>query len=247
MTDVKFRKTQTYEIPEHKKPPLTGVTAAREYIGLLADPIGRMRDLYRRHGSLVGLGPIAFGEATKLHVMAIGPEWNRMVFSDPATFRPTGLLLRGPKNSAQRRIRHGLTRMTGTEHRQQRQLVAPPFCRAAVQGYHAIMVDVVQESLKALRPGEQQDIYEEMRKLTLRLASSILFSHDPAEALPIGRRLEDWMTQSFSPAVWSLPLNLPGTAYNGMLRNAAQIERMILAMIAKRRSQPARRATSSHS
>ncbi|HEV2096743.1 MAG TPA: hypothetical protein VGQ82_09580 [Chthoniobacterales bacterium] len=40
-----------------------------------------------------------------------------------------------------------------------------------------------------------------MRKLTLRLARSILFSHDPADALPIGRRLEDWMTQSFSPAV----------------------------------------------
>ncbi|HEV2096742.1 MAG TPA: hypothetical protein VGQ82_09575 [Chthoniobacterales bacterium] len=120
------------------------MTAAREYIGLLADPIGRMRDLYQRHGSLVGLGPIAFGEPTKLHVMAIGPEWNRLVFSDPATFRPTGLLLRGPKNSAQRRIRHGLTRMTDTEHRQQRQLVAPPFSCAAVQGYHAIMVDVVQ-------------------------------------------------------------------------------------------------------
>lgn len=33
-------------------------------------------------------------------------------------------------------------------------------------------------------------------------------------------------------------MNLPGTAYNGMLRNTAQIESMILAMIAKRRSQP---------
>lgn len=74
-----------------------------------------MRDIYRQHGKVLGLGPVAFDEPKKLHVLAVGPEFNSQVLSDPALFRPTGLLLRGPENSAQRRVRQGLTRMTDAE------------------------------------------------------------------------------------------------------------------------------------
>ena len=76
-----------------------------------------MSNLDPRHGSLIALGPIAFGEATKLHLVAIGPELNRQVLGNPAVFRTTGQFIRGPENSAQRRIRYGLTRMTGDEHK----------------------------------------------------------------------------------------------------------------------------------
>ncbi len=221
--------------PESKVPPVRGLAAAQEYLALLRDPVGRMRELYQKHGKVFGLGPVAFGEPKKLHVLAVGPEFNRQVLSDPALFRPTGLLLRGPKNSAQRRVRQGLTRMTGAEHKRQRALVAPPFHRGAVQGYHAIMVEVVDSILAHWKPGTRIDIYEGLRHLTLRIASSILFSHDPEEALPIGRRLEDWIRQSFSPAVWSLPVNVPGSAYHAMLRNAEEIEKLILNVIARRR------------
>ncbi len=62
-----------------KKNVLTGTLAAREYIHFFRDPIGCMRTLYRQRGKLVALGPIAFGEPTKLHVLAIGPEFNRQV------------------------------------------------------------------------------------------------------------------------------------------------------------------------
>jgi hypothetical protein len=99
---------------------LTGAAAAREYVHFFRDPIGCMRKLHQQHGPLVALGPIAFGEPMKLHVLAIGPEFNRQVLCDPATFLTTGQFIRGPKNSVQRRIRHGLTRMNGAEHRRQR-------------------------------------------------------------------------------------------------------------------------------
>src|SRR5207244_13500038 len=94
-----------------KKNVLTGAVAAREYIYFFRDPIGCMRTLYRQRGKLVALGPIAFGEPTKLHVLAIGPEFNRQGLGDPAKFRTTGQFIDGPKNSAQRCIRYALTRM----------------------------------------------------------------------------------------------------------------------------------------
>jgi len=58
-----------------KKNILTGALAAREYIHFFRDPVGCMRTLYRQRGKLVALGPIAFGEPTKLHVLVIGRFW----------------------------------------------------------------------------------------------------------------------------------------------------------------------------
>src|SRR5438094_784770 len=87
-----------------RKNVLTGALAAREYIHFFRDPIGCMCTLHRQRGKLVALGPIAFGEPTKLHVLAIGPEFNRQVLGDPAKFRTTGQFIHGPKDSAQRRI-----------------------------------------------------------------------------------------------------------------------------------------------
>ena len=220
--------------------PITGLTAAREYLNLLHDPVAAMRSLYQRHGSLVALGSVAMGEPKKLNVLAVGPDLNREVLGDPARFRPTGLFLRGPENSAQRRVRFGLTRMVGEQHRQQRQLVMPAFHRTAVRGYHELMVGNTATLLEQWRPGQRYDIYAEMRMLSLRIASAVLFSHDPAEALPIGRLINEWLSRNFSRAVLGFPVDLPGTPYRGLLRLAERIEQRILVMIAKRRSNPGR-------
>jgi cytochrome P450 len=128
---------------------LTGALAARQYIQFFRDPIGCMDDLHRRFGPLVALGAIAFGEPKKLHVLAVGPEFNRQVLGDPARFRTTGQFIHGPKDPAPRRIRCGLTRMNGPQHKQQRQLVMPPFHRKAVAGCHELMVGLAQKVISA--------------------------------------------------------------------------------------------------
>lgn len=217
---------------------VSGFEAMREYLRLLRDPVLAVRDIYRRRGPLVFLGPVAFGEPTKIHALAFGPAFNRQILSDPTSFRPTGMLLRGPKNSAQRRVRFGLFRMTGAQHRQQRQLIMPAFHKTTVRGYHDLMVSNTEAVLEHWRPGERRDIYLEMRTLALRIASAVLFSHDPAEGLPIGRLIVQWIRRSFAGVVWGFPVNLPGTPYHGLLRSAERIEERILAMIARRRSNP---------
>jgi cytochrome P450 len=220
---------------------LVGLPAAREYVRFFFDPVGAIRHVYAGYGPLTALGEVAFGEPRKRLVYALGPEFNRQLFSDTVAFRPTGMLRPGPKNSAQRRVRFGLTRMTGPQHRQQRQLVLPPFQKKAVQTYRDLIVQMVDAVLTQWRAGECRDIYEEMRMLTLRTASAVLFSRDPAEAFPIGRLIEEWIIMNFSTGVWSFPLNVPGTPYNRMLHQAERIEEAIGTMIARRRANSGQR------
>ena len=117
-----------------KATEVTGLAAGCEYLRFFFNPVGTICRLYRRYGPVTALGRVKFQQPRDLLVFAIGPEFNRLLFSDPSLFRPTGLILPGPRKSAQRRVRFGLTRMIGDQHRQQRQLVAPPFHRCAVQG-----------------------------------------------------------------------------------------------------------------
>lgn len=219
---------------------LTGARAAREYVHFFRDPVGCMRELQQEFGSLVALGPIAFGEPTKLHVLAVGPEFNRQVLGEPAKFRTTGQFIHGPNGSAQRRIRFGLTRMNGRQHKQQRQLILPPFHKKAVAGYHDLIVELAQEVIGQWKPG-RRNIYADMRAVTLRIASAVLFGHEPTDADRIGHLLEVWARRNFSGPVWFFPVNIPGTPYRRLLKHAELVEQEILALVEKRRRDPSDR------
>src|SRR5216117_1890711 len=146
-----------------KKNILTGALAAREYIHFFRDPIGCMRTLHRQRGKLVALGPIAFGEPTKLHVLAIGPEF------------------------------------------------------------------ISQWTVG------RRDVYADMRAVTLRIASAVLFGHEASDAYRIARLLDIWARRNFSGPVWFFPINIPGTPYHRLLKHAERVEREILALVEKRR------------
>jgi hypothetical protein len=67
--------------------------------------VGRICCLYCQHGPVTALGRVALKQPRDSLIFAIGPEFNRLLFSDPDLFRPTGLILPGPRDSAQRRVR----------------------------------------------------------------------------------------------------------------------------------------------
>ena len=227
-------------ITETDAPPrvLRGIEAAPYYIAFFRDPVGCMRDAYRRNGPLTLLGSVLpSGKSRRLNVLSIGPEFNRQVLGDAELFRTTGQTLRGPDNSAQRRVRFGLTRMQGPTHKRQRKLVMPPFHKKAVQSYHDIMVSMAETVLQDWRAGTVRGLYREMRTVSLRLASSVLFSADP-NAVQAGHLIEEWLRRNFSASTWLFPLDLPGTSYRALLRHAEKLERFILAMIDQRRKNP---------
>jgi cytochrome P450 len=197
-----------------------------------------MRDLYRRCGSLIVLMPLPFGKRPTMNVLGVGPDFNRQILGDPGSFRATGQFMWGPKNSAQQRIRYGLTRMNGPQHRQQRSLVMPPFHKKAIASYHDLTVALAEEVLAGWRPGERYDMHREMRTLSLRISSSVLFGNELEEAMGISHLLEGWARRNFSAPVWLFPVDFPGSAYRRLLQQAERVESAILASIDKRRRDP---------
>jgi len=219
-------------------PPLVrGLAAARAYARFLVDPIGYLRESYRRHGPLHLLGaPLPLLPPRRRYVFALGPDHNRVVLGDPVTFRTTGQTLPGPKGSAQRRLRYGLTRSQREAHARQRELVLPVFQRAAVDRSIPRMVAVVDELLDRWRVGQTLDMAHEMKWVSLRLSSEILFGRDdPERALRLGEMIGEWLERNFRPGVWLALLNVPGTPYRALLRHAERLEAEIGALLDRRR------------
>jgi cytochrome P450 len=201
------------------------------------DPLGYLREGYGRHGPIHLVGaPLPPLPPRRRYVFALGPRFNREVLSDPVTFRTTGQTLPGPKGSAQRRLRYGLTRSQGEAHERQRELVLPLFQRAAVDRACPSMVAVADELLGRWRPGQAVDMHHEMKWVSLRLSSDILFGRDdPARALHLGEMIGEWVERNFDPAVWLLLLDVPGTPYHALLRHAERLEAEIRDLLERRR------------
>jgi len=87
-----------------KATQITGLTAGREYLRFFFNPVGCIYRPYHRHGPVTALGRVALKQPRDSLIFAIGPEFNRLLFSDPDLFRPTGLILPAPRESAQRRV-----------------------------------------------------------------------------------------------------------------------------------------------
>jgi len=71
----------------------------------MSDPIPAMRSMYQGRGLITAFGKInPLSRHERLVVMAIGPEYNRQILSDPDIFRARGIVLQGPRGSAHQRI-----------------------------------------------------------------------------------------------------------------------------------------------
>ncbi len=217
-----------------------GLAAARIYGRFFRDPVGCIMDAHRRFGPLTVVGGVLPGrKRRRLHVLALGPQYNQQVFSQVAAYRATGQLMAGPQGSAQRRIRYGLIRMNGEVHQQQRALVMPLFQKPAVQGYVPRMVRIVDEVLDGWPTHQAVNMHEQLRRLSLRISSDILLgSDDPRRALELGDMIGRHLERNFSARVWSFPLDVPLSPYRGLLRSAERLERAVLEMAEHKRRQP---------
>jgi len=88
-----------------KATQITGAAAGKEYLPFFFNPVGCICRLYHRHGPITALDRVALKQPRDSLIFALGPEFNRLLFSDPDLFRPAGLILPGPRDSAERRVR----------------------------------------------------------------------------------------------------------------------------------------------
>ncbi len=220
-------------------PTVRGLAALRCISYFASDPIGGMQNIHARYGPLVAIRPLPVGWSERCFFLAVGPKYNERVLADPDTFRTSGIMLKGPADSAQRRLRYGLVAMNGAQHEHYRKLLVPPLRRTMVEGMTRRMVQIVDEEIARWPCGETVDLWPLVRRLAQRVAIAMLFSTDDgnglAEASIAAEHINAHLRMNGLPLVRGFPVNIPGTPYRRMLRYAELVERYLVSWAKKRR------------
>ncbi len=200
-----------------------------------ADPARCMRRLYNDHGDIAALE-----ENGQRIVFVFGPHYNHQVLSDTQSYHSQFFPVRGPRNSAQRRLTSGLLNMNGEAHKRHRRMIAAPFQRSSIANYQSGIADLAREMVWEWKAGETRDISREMNEYMLRVTSSLLFGFDQHNlAYEIGRATERWVTLNHRVGMGALVSDVGITElYTSLLEHADELETRIRQMIALRRSTP---------
>ena len=218
-------------------PPIGGLAAARIYLDLLRRPLDCFDRLAVRAGGLAVVA-VPFRPRARRLVFAFGSEANRTILSDPETYRTTGQGLSGQRGSALRRIRNGLTRSRGDRHRRLRALLIPTLQKRAVEEMAPRIAGILDEQLARWQPGTTIDLVRETKRLSLRIASEVLFGiDDQAQAMRLGSLLGDFMRRSYRLDVLATRWlgAIPGTPYASLERHAQRLDSEVRRLISERR------------
>jgi cytochrome P450 len=183
-------------------------------------------------------GPIAAVQDGQLRAVVIfSPELNQQVLSDTTRYHARFFAVRGPKNSAQRRLTSGLLSMNGDQHRRNRRLVKEPFGRAAIATYSVTISRLADDMLAGWQVGEVRDLSEEMRRYMLQVTSTILFGLDEPElAYRLGDMIADWVSLNDAVGAGALvPNEVFSNRYEELLAFAERLEAAIMELIHFRR------------
>jgi cytochrome P450 len=189
-------------------------------------------ELHAKHG------PIAAVQDGQLRAVVIfSPELNQQVLSDTTRYHARFFAVRGPKNSAQRRLTCGLLSMNGEQHRRNRRVVKEPFGRAAIATYGETITRVTDEMLAKWQIGDVRDLAEEMRRYMLQVTSTILFGLDePEVAYRLGDMIADWVSLNDAVGAGALvPNEVFSNRYEELLAFAERLEGAMLELIRFRR------------
>ncbi len=216
-------------------PPFDLPISEGELLDFPADPIQCMRRLHRRHGEIAALQ-----EGRQRLIFVFSPRYNQQVLSDTQAYHARFFSLRGPRNSAQRRLTCGLLSMNGDDHKRHRRLLISLFQKSAIVRYRDGLANLAEQMVSRWRPGQVLDLDREMNRYLLRVTSGLLFGFDrPELAYAIGRKTERWVRLNHDLGMGAFVAEPAITAeYGRLLEEAVELEKLIRQMIALRRSSP---------
>ncbi|KAJ0969315.1 hypothetical protein J5N97_022192 [Dioscorea zingiberensis] len=161
-------------------------------------------------------------------VIVTGRPSNKFVFSaDDETLSvkqpPAVVMLAG---------KHNIFELTGPRYKLVKSVVLSFLKPEALQEYIGPMDSLVKNTVKhTMKVKDTIHIVPFMKKLTFNLTCSLLFGlHDE----PTNEALFDDFSDLFK-GLWSVPLNLPGTAFRRALRARSRIARRVVLIIKGRR------------
>src|SRR5262249_28411196 len=207
-----------------------GLSAAWWFARFVRDPVRCLCDAYREWGPLSYCGSaLPWKKNEQKSVLALGPEYNRLVLGDIATFHTSAQTRGGPPNSALRRVRYGLTAMNGDKHRQQPQQVIGLFAKKTIDSYHDEVLESTDRLVASWPAGCVVDSSLLLKKMMLHLSARILFGReDPARSDRLGDMIGQLFQLNWKLGVFLFPFNVPLTPMRRLLRHAEKMERELL-------------------
>ena len=206
---------------------LQGVAAALWFLRFARDPIQAIAQSYATHGPFLKLPyPSIREKEARALVIAIGPKFNREVLGNPAAWRPVNIGPPGPRDSTIRRLNRGILGMTGAQHQHYRRLIVPPLQRIDARG--AQMIRLAEEQVDSWPLDKSIDLVAYAKKLVRTFAIGLLFGDDRPQGYPVADRLNKLTKCNFSWRIFACPMNIPGTPYHQMVRDAEDLERRVV-------------------
>ena len=202
---------------------------------VLSEPTLHLRHLYETYGPIVGVN-----EGDTKYVFAFGPDYNKLVLSNPKLFHTTeadSLPFRSPENSALRRLGLGILSMNGTKHKQQRNLMMSAFHKRRIGIHRDVIISLTKQHLNEWCNDQERDLWDEMRQLTLTLSIKTIFGLNPDQGgEPIRYLLHRFTQALFSISASELPLDPPDSPYHCLMALAEELEVELHTLINNKRA-----------
>ncbi|HEY5731773.1 MAG TPA: cytochrome P450 [Anaerolineales bacterium] len=199
-------------------------------------PLETLEGLRQRYGNMVRLG---IGNYPA--VMVFDPEYNRQILRDPNSFYAYDIDLvpvKFPDTSSVKTVTTGMPLMNGPRHDDHRSALLPYFHKKFVTRYHDACVEVTERKVASWKMGGEVDLRAEMERLAMWLGTAPVLGLDPQkEGEAIGMHLERTMKIMFNPFALLLPYDIPGLPFHTLLKQAAEMERIVRSVIARKKEE----------
>lgn len=197
------------------------------FSGFALDPVLAGRKLHADFGSTVAVNlPLTKRRAPRKFVITKERPLAQQVLRDTGSFNTVGVALtRGPKHTAQRRLRNGVVRMNGPQQKELRRAYSPPLTKACIHGVEQKIADVCAAEVETW-PRDTTFIVDDLAdRLARRNAVEILFrGRDPERAMHIANRIAHHSRLQYSLRNFLFPFDFPGMPYHALLRFAEETE-----------------------
>lgn len=239
---------KTFSVPGPKALPLIGRTLATARF--FDNAITYLSELFDRYGPVAAItaggGTRAFSSDPQCpgSVAVYGPELLRQTRLQHDNFfqHPLTGPLYGHRGDAARRapLKTFLVSLWGVEqdeHRRHRRLMLPAFHKKRIESYRDDMVAITSDVIEHWQVGAHADMSEQMKLLTMRIATKTLFGEDAGNsgsgpAHDVFYALEKLL----NPLSTLLPYDLPGLPFHRFLNHVERFDRAMRAIVARKRA-----------
>ena len=224
--DLMLRSLDTKSIPV-----ISGLDAGRFLLSFATRPVRTALDYQSRYGTAMILrpSPVSGSDGRRFYVTA-DPSAAEKILNDPEQFKTVGIALtRGPKDSAQRRLRNGMVRMNGPHQRALRRAYAPALSLKQLSAYRTRLDRICAEQLARWPKDLDFDAFQLSIEFAHKAAAELLFGAEESElAARIGDLIWQHSQMQYSLNTFLFPVDAPGTPYRKLLRHAEATEHALV-------------------